>query len=222
MNAVDPGGLAGLCNQADESGCGSVAGTGVIDTQAYGSIRCDGGVDGNGVVPYYNCHPETDPFARAPSINISFSGGGQAAAGLQSSGIEQATVTAYRGTPWYETACAKDAYKQFAFSATFDAIGLIPEAGGIARIIGHQAGYRGVVADQFGYRRIYAFGAATGFKNVAYGITDTSPTGVATTALGIAGFVPGLGQGAAALSLGLDTFKLANALSICRAAHANG
>ena len=124
--------------------------------------------------------------------------------------------------PRYDTQCVKDAVAQASVSIGFDAIGLIPEAGGIARAVGRQSGYRGVVADQFGYRTIYAFGAATGFKNVVYGISDTTAAGVASTALGIAGFVPGLGQGAAALSLGLDAIKLANALSMCRAAHANG
>lgn len=135
-------------------------------------------------------------------------------------------------TPWYSTQCSIDAYKEFGLSAAIDGLGLIPEAGGFARLLGNQVGFRGVVADQFGARQIKAFGGALGFKNLAYGLSDGSGLGVASTALGIVGFadagfklsgyVPFLGQGVAALSLGVDTLRLANALNVCRAAHANG
>lgn len=53
-------------------------------------------------------------------------------------------------TPWYKNSCVTGALKTGAINAGVDTIGFIPEAGGVARMIGHGAGYRGVVADQLG------------------------------------------------------------------------
>jgi hypothetical protein len=43
------------------------------------------------------------------------------------------------GTPWYKNACVQDALKTGAINARIDAIGFIPEAGGIARIVFRRA-----------------------------------------------------------------------------------
>jgi hypothetical protein len=85
-------------------------------------------------------------------------------------------------------------------SAGIDAIGLIPEAGGLARMIGHGAGYVGVVADQTGAGVIKAFGASTGAVNGLAGLGDTSAEGLVSTGLTVAGFIPGAGQVVAGLS----------------------
>jgi hypothetical protein len=100
-------------------------------------------------------------------------------------------------------------------SAGIDAIGLIPEAGGIARLIGHQAGYVGVVADQLGSRVVGAVDASTGTVNGLAGLGDTSPEGLLSTGLTVAGFIPGLGQGAAIGSILIDTYKTAKAIRKC-------
>ena len=102
-----------------------------------------------------------------------------------------------------------------ALSVGIDSIGLIPEAGGIARIIGHQAGYAGVVADQAGSRLIGAVNATANTASGLAGLTDTSPTGLASTGLTIAGFIPGLNDAAAVGSIGLDLFKTAKAVGAC-------
>ncbi len=96
-----------------------------------------------------------------------------------------------------------------------DAIGLIPAAGGIARAIGHQAGYVGAVADRLGSNVIKAAGGSTSAASGLAGLSDTSPEGLASTGLTIAGFVPGLGQAAAVGSIGVDVYKTVKAIGQC-------
>jgi len=100
-------------------------------------------------------------------------------------------------------------------SVGIDSIGLIPEAGGIARVIGHQAGYVGVVADQLGSKVVGAVGASTGAVNGLAGLGDTSADGLISTGLTVAGFVPGLGQVAAGLSVFHDVYLTARAIGQC-------
>ena len=117
--------------------------------------------------------------------------------------------------PWYKNPCVTSALGAGALSVGIDSIGLIPEAGGLARVIGHQAGYVGVVADQLGSRVVGAVGASTSTVNGLAGLGDTSTTGLLSTGLTIAGFVPGLGQGAAIGSILVDTYKTAKAIGQC-------
>jgi hypothetical protein len=111
--------------------------------------------------------------------------------------------------------CVQNALLSNAVSVGIDVVGLIPEAGGVAGLIDNQAGYRGVVADQLGAKIIGAFGKSTSTVNGLSSITDTSGLGLASTALTITGFIPGLGQASAALSLGVDLFKTYKAVSAC-------
>ncbi|MDE3106184.1 MAG: RHS repeat-associated core domain-containing protein [Acidobacteriota bacterium] len=111
--------------------------------------------------------------------------------------------------------CVSGALLSNAVSVGIDAVGLIPEAGGVARFIGNQAGYRGVVADQLGAKVIGAFGKSTSTVNGLASITDTSALGLTSTALTIAGFIPGLGQISSGLSLGVDLYKTYKAVSAC-------
>lgn len=69
------------------------------------------------------------------------------------------------GTPWYKNSCITSALESYAVNAGVDSIGFIPEAGGVARVIGHQAGYVGVVADKFGSKLITAAGKTAGVEN---------------------------------------------------------
>jgi hypothetical protein len=100
-----------------------------------------------------------------------------------------------------KNSCVTGALGKGALSVGIDSIGLIPEAGGIARVIGHQAGYVGVVADQAGSRLIGAVNATANTGRGLAGLTDTSPTGLASTGLTIAGFIPGLNDAAAVGSI---------------------
>jgi hypothetical protein len=118
-------------------------------------------------------------------------------------------------TPWYKNPCVTSALGAGALSLGVDAIGLIPEAGGIARVIGHQAGFVGVVADQTGGRVIKAFGASTGTVQGLNGLFDTSPEGLLSTGLTVAGFIPGAGQVASIGSIIVDTYKTAKAIGQC-------
>jgi len=111
--------------------------------------------------------------------------------------------------------CVTSALGKGALSVGVDAIGLIPEAGGIARMIGHQAGYVGVVADQVGFKVVDAFGKSTGTVNGLAGLSDTSADGLISTGLTVAGFVPGLGQVAAGLSVFHDVYLTARAIGQC-------
>jgi hypothetical protein len=117
--------------------------------------------------------------------------------------------------PNNRNSCIASALGKGALSVGVDAIGLIPEAGGVARIIGHQAGYVGVVADHVGANIVNALGhtgaAAQGFE----GLTDTSTTGVFSTGLTLAGFIPGLEQLAAGASIVNDAIKTGIAISKC-------
>ena len=117
--------------------------------------------------------------------------------------------------PWYKNSCITSALGEGALSVGVDAIGLIPEAGGIARVIGHQAGYVGVVPDQLGSRVVGAVGASTSTVNGLAGLGDTSTTGVLSTGLTIAGFIPGLGQLASGASIVLDVAKTGMKIAQC-------
>ena len=51
--------------------------------------------------------------------------------------------------------------------------------------------------------------------NGALGLNDTSVAGRISTGATLAGFIPGLGTGAAAVSLGVDAYKINKAQSAC-------
>jgi hypothetical protein len=91
----------------------------------------------------------------------------------------------------------------------------IPEAGGVARIIGHGSGYVGVVADQAGGRVLKAAGASTDTARGLNGLTDTSPEGMLSTGLTVAGFILGVSDAAAVGSIGVDIYKTVKAISLC-------
>lgn len=102
-----------------------------------------------------------------------------------------------------------------ALSVGIDSIGLIPEAGCVARIIGHQAVYVGVVVDQVGSRVINAVDASTSTARGLAGLTDTSPTVLISTGLTVPGFIPGANDVAAGFSIGWDIFRRAKPIGAC-------
>ncbi len=117
--------------------------------------------------------------------------------------------------PWYKNSCVKGALGKGALSVGVDSIGLIPEAGGVARVVGHQAGFVGVVADQAGSSVIKAAGKTTSAASGLASLSDTSPEGLVSTGLTVAGFIPGANDVAAGLSIGLDVFKTIKAIRAC-------
>ena len=111
--------------------------------------------------------------------------------------------------------CLGDAVAEGALAVGLDSIGFIPEAGGVARIIGHQAGYRGVVADQFGGKLLRDLDHTKDASEGLFGFGDTSAGGLLSTGLTIAAFIPGLNDVAAAVSVGRDLYKTAKAIGQC-------
>src|SRR5579884_2029287 len=137
-----------------------------------------------------------------------------------------ATISA-APTPWYKNSCITTALGNAALKVGIDAIGLIPEAEGftkafentagyqLARAIGNFAGYQGVVATQYGMKVVAQGKGAIAMVNGAFRLGDTSVDGLISTSLTIAGFVPGLGQGAAVLSIFHDAYVTAKAVGQC-------
>jgi len=120
--------------------------------------------------------------------------------------------------PWYKNSCIRGALAGAALHVGIDSIGLIPEAGGIARVVGHQAGYVGVVADHVGSKLISGIGNTAGVGSTSFTLSDSSAsTGekVTSTALTVAGFVPGLNDAAAVASIGLDILHATRAIRAC-------
>lgn len=96
-----------------------------------------------------------------------------------------------------------------------DAIGLIPGTR-VARMIGHQAGYVGKVADQVGSNVARATGASTSAANGLASLRDTSPLGLLSSVLTIGGFAPPPFSTAAAVgSIGVDVAKIWKASKNC-------
>lgn len=112
-------------------------------------------------------------------------------------------------------------------SIAIDSIGLIPEAEGflkvfentagyqLARAAGNAAGYRGVVATQYGMKAVAQGKFGGGLIAGAFGLGDTSTQGRISTGLTVAGFVPGLGTLAAGASIVNDAIKTGMAVAKC-------
>ncbi len=123
--------------------------------------------------------------------------------------------------------CLGDALKSNGLSLALDTVGLIPEAEGftkvfeneagyqIARAVGNSAGYRGVVATQYGMMAVRQGKDGVNAINGALGLGDTSVRGWISTGATIAGFIPFLSTGAAAVSIGVDASKIYDAQSSC-------
>lgn len=124
-------------------------------------------------------------------------------------------ITPNNSTPWHRNSSIVGALKTGAVSLTIDAIGLIPEAGGVARIVGHQAGYVGKVADQFGSKAIKAVGQSTSAVNGAANVSGISFDGVVSTSLTVAGFILGANDVAAIISTGWDGYRVIKAIAQC-------
>jgi hypothetical protein len=121
-------------------------------------------------------------------------------------GASSGRVTApNNGTPWYKNACVQDALKTGAINAGIDAIGFIPEAGGLARMIGHGSGYRGVVADQLGHRVIKAVGKTGSVENSAIGFDRSDWTSWVSGAITVGDFIPVVNEFTTVAALSWDT-----------------
>ena len=99
--------------------------------------------------------------------------------------------------------------------AGIDAVGLLPEGGALSKAIGNYAGYRGIVAAQQETKALQGVKLGTGIVTTNLGAEDTSWIGVGKTIAGVAGFVPVLGQAAAAVSIVLDGVQAGLEIAKC-------
>jgi len=125
------------------------------------------------------------------------------------------------------TTCTTQALLSGAGSIALDSIGLIPEAEGflkvfentagyqLARAAGNAAGYRGVVATQYGMKAVAQGKGGAALVSGAFGLGDTSVQGRLSTGLTVAGFVPGLGTLAAGASIVNDAIKTGMVVAKC-------
>jgi RHS repeat-associated protein len=111
---------------------------------------------------------------------------GQAGSAPASSG----TTAANNGTPPSKNPCVTDALKSGAITLGIDALGFLPEVGGVARVVGHQAGYVGKVADNLGKNMLTAGTKTTGFLSSATGFNSSDWTTWVSAGITAADFVP--------------------------------
>lgn len=93
-------------------------------------------------------------------------------------------------THWYKNPCVTSALKSGAVSVGVDALGFLPEAGGVARVVGHQAGYVGKVADNLGKNMLTAGTKTTGVLSSATGFSSSDWTTWVSAGITAADFVP--------------------------------
>jgi hypothetical protein len=103
-----------------------------------------------------------------------------------------AVEAANNGTPTPKNPCVADALKAGAANVGIDLLGFLPEAGGVARVVGHQAGYVGKVADNLGKNMLTAGTKTTGTLASAIGFDRSDWTTWVSAGITVADFVPAL------------------------------
>ncbi|HKU20845.1 MAG TPA: RHS repeat-associated core domain-containing protein [Terriglobales bacterium] len=141
---------------------------------------CDGYGYGNSVCGYM-------PYGCSNQGGVGIPSGGGGGGGTPN----QQTQPQSQAPPWYKTCTAK-ALGKGAVNLAIDALGFLPEVGGVARVVGHQAGYVGKVADNVGKNMLTAGTKTTGFLNSATGIDSSDWTTWVSAGITAADFVPGL------------------------------
>ena len=86
---------------------------------------------------------------------------------------------------------------------------------GIVRGIGHEFGFRGIVADLAGKKLLKDVGGAFGLANTLGNIDDTSEDGLVSTGLGLLSLIPPIQEAAAMGSIGFDIYKTIKAVRAC-------
>jgi len=105
----------------------------------------------------------------------------------------------------YKNPCVTSALKSGAISVGIDLLGFLPEVGGVARVVGHQAGYVGIVADNLGKNMLKAGTKTTGVLNSATGFSSSDWTTWVSAGITAADFVPVLSDFATPAAIIWDT-----------------
>jgi hypothetical protein len=120
-----------------------------------------------------------------------------------------ATISAAPSQPWYKNPCVTSALGSGAVNAGIDAIGLLPEG---KAFTGAYSLFHGAAGASNGLNILLRVKAGAGIIGTANSLNEGDGY---STALGVAGFVPGLGQVAAGLSIARDIYKTASAVGQC-------
>jgi hypothetical protein len=129
--------------------------------------------------------------------------------GLFSAANNGATISAAPSQPWYKNPCVTSALGSGAVNAGIDAIGLLPEG---KAFTGAYSLFHGAAGASNGLNILLRVKAGAGIIGTANSLNEGDGY---STALGVAGFVPGLGQVAAGLSIARDIYKTASAVGQC-------
>lgn len=183
ISLVDPLGLQypgpGQCSIAGDSCFGGGAPGGgwwfvIIRSNEFGGYYGEAFYFGDGGCTNYvmsNCG-----FLPCDSVPFAPCGGGR--------------VAANNGTPTPKNPCVAAALKAGATNVGIDLLGFLPEAGGVARVVGHQAGYVGKVADNLGKDMLTAGTKTTGTLASAIGFDSSDWTTWVSAGITAADFVP--------------------------------
>ena len=115
-------------------------------------------------------------------------GSGSGAGG--GSGGGRRSGAANNGTPTPKNPCVANALKAGATNVGIDLSGFLPEAGGVARVVGHQAGYVGIVTHNLGKNMLTAGTKTTGTLASAIGFSSSDWTTWVSAGITAADFVP--------------------------------
>lgn len=112
--------------------------------------------------------------------------------------------------PWYQNPCIKGALAKGAATAGLDAIGLLPEG---KAFTGAYSLFHGAAGASNGLNILQRIKAGAGIITTTNSLNDGEAL---STALGVAGFIPGLGQLAAGASIVVDLTRTGMAVAQCQ------
>jgi len=120
-----------------------------------------------------------------------------------------ATISAAPAQPWYKNRCVMSALGSGGASVLLDAIGLLPEG---KAFTGVYSLFHGAAGASNGLNILKRVKAGVGIITTTGALNEDDAIGIG---LGVAGFVPGLGQAAAGFSIAHDFYNTAKAVGKC-------
>jgi RHS repeat-associated protein len=231
QGGYDPstGSIGGWNDTSSPSGCAAAGGQWVVESTPPGYSSC--GTDSSGYSMYCdsdgNIWVNNDPSSTGSNDGSGYGSGGWFGSGFGFGGsgfgdggdgssggggggaANNATIGAAPSQPWYKNTCVTNALLSGAGSAAIDSIGLIPEGGAVA---GAFSLFHGAAGVSNGINIVQRVKAGAGIIGSANSLNEGSAI---STALGVAGFIPGLGQLAAGASIVNDAIKTGMAVAQC-------
>lgn len=128
----------------------------------------------------------------------------------------EASTAANNGNSPPKNPCVADALKEGARNVGIDLLGFLPEAGGVARVVGHQAGYVGKVADNLGKNMLTAGTKTTGTLASAINFSSSDWTTWVSAGITAADFVPVLSDFTTPVAIAWDAGVTAYKVHQCQ------